>query len=304
MNGAVDAGAEQGADANGDIADVVESLNPDDVASVYWIKQQPLPYPTDALEPYISMETVEQHWGVHQHKHVERLNGMIGGSEWEGMSIAQMMLASFNEGREPPHAPFFHAAQIWNHDFYWRSMKPGAGGKPPERLLKFINRDFGSYDGMIKQFMDAALTQFGSGWVWLSYKGSKLPHVTSKSPIPSDNYGRLVISKSPNAINPLVWGHSPLLAIDVWEHAYYLDYENRRADYVSAVLEKLVSWEMVESRLRKAVLRAIERDGHTSTKQRRKESRVGDASTSGEARRRPRSQDQQAPSSVTTGAAR
>uniref|UniRef100_A0ACD5ZIZ2 Uncharacterized protein n=1 Tax=Avena sativa TaxID=4498 RepID=A0ACD5ZIZ2_AVESA len=299
VNDAVDAGADQTADANTETADVLESLNPDDVDSVYWIKQQPLPYPTDALEPYISKETVEQHWGVHQHKHIERLNGMIGGSQWEGMSIGQMMLASFSEGREPPQAPFFHAAQIWNHDFYWRSMKPGGGGMPPDRLLKFINRDFGSYDGMIKQFMDAALTQFGSGWVWLSYKGSKLPHVTSKSPISSDNYGRLVISKSPNAINPLVWGHSPLLAIDVWEHAYYLDYENRRAEYVSAVLEKLVSWEMVESRLRKAVLRAIERDGQTSTKQQRKEGRVGDASTIGEARRRPRSQDQQTPSSVT-----
>ncbi|XBI76398.1 hypothetical protein VPH35_069641 [Triticum aestivum] len=326
-NVAADAAADQAANASGDAADV--SLNPDDVDSVAWIKQQPLPYPAvsttkvmihkhwcrergdgqgvvmqDALEPYISKETVEQHWGVHQRGHVDRLNGMIGGSEWERMSIGQMMLASFNEGREPPHAPFFHAAQVWNHDFYWRSIKPGGGGKPPERLLKFINRDFGSYDGMIKQFMDVALTQFGSGWVWLSYKGSKLPHVKSKSPIPSDNYGRLVISKSPNAINPLVWGHSPLLAIDVWEHAYYLDYENRRAEYVSAVLEKLVSWEMVESRLRKAVLRAIERDGHTSPKQRRKQllsqakSRVGDASTSGEARRRPRSKDQQAPSSV------
>ncbi|KAM3206626.1 hypothetical protein ACQJBY_062007 [Aegilops geniculata] len=304
-NVAADAAADQAADAIGDAADVLESLNPDDADSVAWIKQQSLPYPADALEPYISKETVEQHWGVHQRGHVDRLNGMIGGSEWERMSIGQMMLASFNEGREPPHAPFFHAAQVWNHDFYWRSMKPGGGGKPPERLLKFINRDFGSYDGMIKQFMDAALTQFGSGWVWLSYKGSKLPHVKSKSPIPSDNYGRLVISKSPNAINPLVWGHSPLLAIDVWEHAYYLDYENRRAEYVSAILEKLVSWEMVESRLRKAVLRAIERDGHTSPKQRRKQllsqakGRVGDASSNGEARRRPRSKDQQAPSSAT-----
>ncbi|KAK8454670.1 hypothetical protein SEVIR_4G012100v4 [Setaria viridis] len=193
---------------------------------------------------------------------VDRLNGIIGGSEWEGMSLGQMMLSSFNEGREQPHPPFFHAAQVWNHDFYWRSMKPGGGGKPPERLLKFINRDFGSYEHMIQQFMDAALTQFGSGWVWLSYKESKLPYVKSRSPIPSDNYGRLVISKTPNAINPLVWSHSPLLAIDVCEHAYYLDYEDRRADYVAAVLEKLVSWEVVESRLTKAVQRAVERDGH------------------------------------------
>lgn len=246
-------------DADGDTEDELESSLPEDVE---WIKQQPLPYPSDALEPYISKETVEQHWVVHQQMHVDRLNGMIGGSEWEGMSLGQMMLSSFNEGREQPHPPFFHAAQVWNHDFYWRSMKPGGGGKPPERLLKFINRDFGSYEHMIQQFMDAALTQFGSGWVWLSYKESKLPYVKSRSPIPSDNYGRLVISKTPNAINPLVWGHSPLLAIDVWEHAYYLDYEDRRADYVAAVLEKLVSWEVVESRLTKAVQRAVERDGY------------------------------------------
>uniref|UniRef100_K4AIQ0 superoxide dismutase n=1 Tax=Setaria italica TaxID=4555 RepID=K4AIQ0_SETIT len=237
-------------DADGDTEDELESSLPEDVE---WIKHQPLPYPSDALEPYISKETVEQHWVVHQQMHVDRLNGMIGGSEWEGMSLGQMMLSSFNEGREQPHPPFFHAAQVWNHDFYWRSMKPGGGGKPPERLLKFINRDFGSYEHMLQQFMDAALTQFGSGWVWLSYKESKLPYVKSRSPIPSDNYGRLVISKTPNAINPLVWGHS---------HAYYLDYEDRRADYVAAVLEKLVSWEVVESRLTKAVQRAVERDGY------------------------------------------
>ncbi|PUZ62463.1 hypothetical protein GQ55_4G359800 [Panicum hallii var. hallii] len=250
----LEAAANDTIDADGDTED-----EPEDVV---WIKQQPLPYPLDALEPYISKETVEQHWGVHQQMHVDRLNGMIGGSEWEGMSLGQMMLSSFNEGREQPHPTFFHAAQVWNHEFYWRSMKPGGGGKPPERLLKFINRDFGSYEHMIQQFMDAALTQFGSGWVWLSYKESKLPYVKSRSPIPSDNYGRLVISKTPNAINPLVWGHSPLLAIDVWEHAYYLDYEDQRADYVAAVLEKLVSWEAVESRLTKAVQRAVERDGH------------------------------------------
>ncbi|KAL5224649.1 hypothetical protein ABZP36_011288 [Zizania latifolia] len=217
-----DAETEENADANGDTADALESSDPDEVAPVTWIEQQPLPYPSDALEPYISKETVEQHWGVHQYIHVERLNGMIGGSEWEGMSLGQMMLSSFNEGREAPHPPFFHAAQIWNHDFYWRSMQPGGGSKPSERLLKFIKRDFGSYDGMIQQFMDAALTQFGSGWVWLSYKGSKLPHVNSRSPIPSDNYGRLVISKTPNAINPLVWGHSVSTNLKHFLHRYAL----------------------------------------------------------------------------------
>ncbi|CAN6223513.1 unnamed protein product [Urochloa humidicola] len=255
----LEADTDDSVDAEGDSEDELESSLPEDVE---WIKQQPLPYLLDALEPYISKETVQQHWGVHQQMHVDRLNNMIGGSEWEGMSLGQMMLSSFNEGREQPHPPFFHAAQVWNHDFYWRSMKPGGGGKPSERLLKFINRDFGSYELMIQQFMDAALTQFGSGWVWLSYKESKLPYVKSISPIPSDNYARLAISKTPNAINPLVWGHSPLLAIDVWEHAYYLDYEDRRADYVAAVLENLVSWEAVESRLMKAVQRAVETDSH------------------------------------------
>nr|CAB3469259.1 unnamed protein product [Digitaria exilis] len=271
-------------DADGDSKDELESSLPEDVD---WIKQQPLPYPMDALEPYISKETVEQHWGVHQQMHVDRLNGIIGDSEWEGMSLGQMMMSSFNEGREEPHPPFFHAAQVWNHDFYWRSMKPGGGGKPPERLLKFINRDFGSYEHMIQQFMDAALTQFGSGWVWLSYKGIELPYVKSRSPIPPDNYGRLVIAKTPNAINPLVWGHSPLLAIDVWEHAYYLDYEDRRADYVSAVLEKLVSWEVVESRLRKAVQRAIEKDEHLSRRILRKRQL---AQANGHNRARPHTQ--------------
>ncbi|PWZ05357.1 Superoxide dismutase [Fe] 1, chloroplastic [Zea mays] len=278
----LEAAADDAIDADVGTEDELESSLPEDVE---WIKQQPLPYPLDALEPYISKETVEQHWGVHQQIHVDRLNGMIGGSEWEGMSLGQMMLSSFNEGREQPYPPFFHAAQVWNHDFYWRSMKPGGGGKPPERLLKFINRDFGSYEGMIRQFMDAALTQFGSGWVWLSYKGSGLPSVKSRSPIPSDNHGRLVISKTPNAINPLVWGHSPLLAIDVWEHAYYLDYEDRRADYVSAILEKLVSWETVESRLAKAVARAVERDEHLRRRILRKQ-RLAQAN--GQSRARPR----------------
>ncbi|CAL5045358.1 unnamed protein product [Urochloa decumbens] len=278
----LEADADDTIDADGDTEDELESSSPEDVE---WIKQQPLPYPLDALEPYISKETVQQHWGVHQQMHVDRLNNMIGGSEWEGMSLGQMMLSSFNEGREQPHPPFFHAAQVWNHDFYWRSMKPDGGGKPPERLLKFINRDFGSYELMIQQFMDAALTQFGSGWVWLSYKESKLPYVKSRSPIPSDNYGRLVISKTPNAINPLVWGHSPLLAIDVWEHAYYLDYEDRRADYVAAILEKLVSWEAVESRLMKAVQRAVETDGHLRKRILKKRHL---AQTNGQNRARPR----------------
>ncbi|WVZ82845.1 hypothetical protein U9M48_030058 [Paspalum notatum var. saurae] len=274
-------------DADGDTEDELGSSSPEDVV---WIKQQPLPYPLDALEPYISKETVEQHWGVHQQMHVDRLNGMIGGSEWEGMSLGQMMLASFNEGREQPHPPFFHAAQVWNHDFYWRSMKPGGGGKPPERLLKFINRDFGSYELMIQQFVDAALTQFGSGWVWLSYKGNKLPYVKSRSPIPSDNFGKLVISKTPNAINPVVWGHSPLLAVDVWEHAYYLDYEDRRAEYVSEVLEKLVSWEAVESRLTKAVIRAVEKDTHLTRRVQRTKQRLAQANGQGRANR-PRARE-------------
>ncbi|XP_020114012.1 superoxide dismutase [Fe], chloroplastic isoform X2 [Ananas comosus] len=221
------------------------------------LELKPPPYPLDALEPHLSREAVEHHWGRHQRSHVDCLNAAIAGTQLEGMELEDMVVAAYNKG--DPHPPFVHAAQIWNHDFFWQSMKPGGGGEPSGRLMELIERDFGSYERMIKELKHAALTQFGSGWAWLAYKANRLEVGNAVNPCPSEKDNKLVVAKTPNAVNPLLWDYSPLLAIDVWEHAYYLDYENRRADYVSTFLDKLVSWEVVSSRLENAINRATER---------------------------------------------
>ncbi|XP_072963034.1 superoxide dismutase [Fe], chloroplastic isoform X2 [Typha angustifolia] len=218
---------------------------------------KPPPYPLDSLEPYMSRETLEYHWRRHHRGHVESLNGIIEGTELEGMDLEDVVLASYNKG--DPLPPFLHAAQIWNHDFFWQSMKPGGGGKPSGKLMELIERDFGSFDRLVKELKSAALTQFGSGWAWLLYKANRLDVGNAINPRPSEMDNKLVVTKTPNAINPLLWDYSPLLAIDVWEHAYYLDYENRKADYVSIFLDKLVSWDIVSCRLDSAVERAAER---------------------------------------------
>ncbi|KAA8533939.1 hypothetical protein F0562_031456 [Nyssa sinensis] len=146
---------------------------------------------------------------------------------------------------KPPPYPL-----VWNHDFFWESMKPGGGGKPSGDLLELIDRDFGSFEGFVEEFRSAAATVFGSGWAWLAYKSNS----------PSGDDKKLEVVKSPNAVNPLVWDYYyPLLTIDVWEHAYYLDFQNRRVDYISIFMEKLVSWEAVSSRLETAKARAAEK---------------------------------------------
>ncbi|XP_020263704.1 superoxide dismutase [Fe], chloroplastic isoform X2 [Asparagus officinalis] len=218
------------------------------------LELSPLPYLMNSLEPYMSSETLEQHWGRHQRAHVESLNEQIEGTGFEEMSLEDIVVASYNKG--DPHPSFKHAAQIWNHDFFWNSMKPGGGGKPSGVLLELIERDFGSFEGMLRELKRAASTQFGSGWAWLVYKANRLDVENAVNPCPTEEDNKLVVAKSPNAVNPLVWDYSPLLGIDVWEHAYYLDYENRRADYVSVFLEKLVSWEVVSSRLEMAMAQA------------------------------------------------
>ncbi|XP_019701449.1 superoxide dismutase [Fe], chloroplastic isoform X2 [Elaeis guineensis] len=189
------------------------------------------PYPLDSLEPHMSRKTVEHHWGRHHRSHVDGLNAQIAGTQLEEMELEDVVIASYNKGSPLP--PFVHAAQVWNHDFFWQSMKPGGGGKPSGKLMELIERDFGSFERMLKEFREAASAQFGSGWAWLASKRDQWP-------IDMDLL-------------------KPLLAIDVWEHAYYLDYENRRADYVSIFIEKLVSWDIVSSRLDIAMARAAER---------------------------------------------
>ncbi|OIT02507.1 PREDICTED: superoxide dismutase [Fe], chloroplastic-like [Nicotiana attenuata] len=218
----------------------------------------PPPYPMNALEPHMSHTTFEYHWGKHHRAYVDNLNKQIDGTELDGMTLEDIILITYNRGDLLP--PFNNAAQAWNHQFFWESMKPSGGGKPSGELLELINRDFGSFEAFVKEFKAAAATQFGSGWAWLAYKANRLNVGNASNPHPTDEDKKLVVVKTPNAVNPLVWDYSPLLTIDVWEHAYYLDFRNRRPDYISIFMEKLVSWEAVSSRLEVAKARAAERE--------------------------------------------
>ncbi|MQI32250.1 hypothetical protein EI016_24030, partial [Escherichia coli] len=169
----------------------------------------------------------------------------------DGKSLEEIIVTSYNKGDILP--AFNNAAQVWNHDFFWECMKPGGGGKPSGDLLQLIERDFVSFEKFSDEFKTAAATQFGSGWAWLAYKASKLDVGNAVSPIPLEEDNKLVVLKSPNAVNPLVWGgYYPLLTIDVWEHAYYLDFQKRRPDYISVFMDKLVSWDGASSRLEEA----------------------------------------------------
>ncbi|XP_019057912.1 PREDICTED: superoxide dismutase [Fe] 2, chloroplastic isoform X2 [Tarenaya hassleriana] len=184
---------------------------------------KPPPYPLDGMEPHMSRETLEYHWGRHHRTYVENLNKQIAGTDLDGLSLEDVVLVSYNNGSMLP--AFNNAAQAWNHEFFWESIKPGGGGKPSGELLRLIERDFGSFQEFSERFKSAAASQFGSGWTWLAYKANRLDVGNAVNPIPKEEDKKLVIVKSPNAINPLIWDFSPLLTIDVWEHAYYLDFE-------------------------------------------------------------------------------
>jgi Fe-Mn family superoxide dismutase len=189
-----------------------------------------LPYPADALKPYMSAETFSYHHGKHHAAYVANLNKLIEGTDLANKSLEEIIKATFGD---PDKVGIFNnAAQVWNHTFFWESMKPGGGGAPTGPIADKINADFGSYDKFVEAFKTAAATQFGSGWAWLVL----------------DN-GTLKVTKTPNAENPLVYGQTPLLTLDVWEHAYYLDYQNRRPDFISAYLEHLVNWDAANARL-------------------------------------------------------
>lgn len=186
--------------------------------------QPELPYATDALEPVISKETIEYHYGKHEKAYIDNLNKLIKGSQFEDMDLEEVIVNA--------KGPLYNnAAQAWNHIFYFFSFTPNGGGEPEGELRKAIDRDFGSFDNFKKAFEDAGASLFGSGWVWLS----------------SDENGKLFITQTSNAGNPLTDGLTPLLTFDVWEHAYYLDYQNRRADYLKN-LWRIIDWDVVESR--------------------------------------------------------
>lgn len=189
-----------------------------------------LPYSKSALEPYISENTLSFHHGKHHQTYVTNLNNLIKDTPFTEMGLERIIKESYKNPEKL--AIFNNAAQVWNHAFLWHCMKKDGGGAPSANLANKINRDFGSMEKFIEQFKNAAVTQFGSGWAWLVLDQDKLK-----------------VIKTGNAELPMVLGQKALLTIDVWEHAYYLDYQNRRADYVNMFIEKLINWEFVEENL-------------------------------------------------------
>lgn len=184
----------------------------------------PLPYAHDAVAPYVSAQTMELHHGKHLKAYVDKANELSQGTGLGDMPLEKAVVEAHKKG---PGPLFNNIGQIYNHTVFWDSMKPNGGGAIPAALEKKINESFESADGFRKKFVDTGLAQFGSGWVWLVV----------------GNDGKLEVTKSPNGESPLLEGKKPLIGCDVWEHAYYLDYQNRRADYLKAFVENLINWD-------------------------------------------------------------
>ena len=184
----------------------------------------PLPYADTALEPLISANTLSFHYGKHHKAYVDNLNKLVEGKDLATMTLEQII--NLSAGKADMAGVFNNAAQVWNHTFYWNSLKPNGGGKPTGALAAAIDKDLGGYDKFKADLSAAAMTQFGSGWAWLVSEA-----------------GTLKIVKTGNAEVPLTKGQKPLLTIDVWEHAYYLDYQNLRAKYVETLIDKLLNWD-------------------------------------------------------------
>ncbi len=189
-----------------------------------------LDYAKNALAPIMSEETLDLHHGKHHQTYITNLNNFIKDTDMAGMSLEEIV---HNSSKDKSKAGIFNnASQHWNHELFWKCMKPNGGGSMPKKLEDRIKSDLGSVEEFKKQFIQAGITQFGSGWCWLSL-----------------NNGKLVVSKTPNAENPLIHNMQPILGCDVWEHSYYVDYRNRRPEYLENFFEKLVNWEFVESQL-------------------------------------------------------
>jgi superoxide dismutase, Fe-Mn family len=193
----------------------------------------PLPYAKTALEPHMSERTFDFHHGKHHQAYVTNLNNLVKDTPLASQTLEQIIVATAKD--EAKAGVFNNAAQVWNHTFFWHSMKPNGGGAPTGKLSELLTKTFGSLDAFKEQFKAAAVSQFGSGWAWL---------VLDK--------GELKIVKTANAVTPVATGQTPLLTVDVWEHAYYLDYQNRRPDFVQTFLDKLVNWDFVAANLAKA----------------------------------------------------
>jgi superoxide dismutase, Fe-Mn family len=193
--------------------------------------QAPLPYDPGALEPHgMSAKTFEFHYGKHHAAYVTNLNNLVKDTPMADMPLEEVIKSSFGDASKA--GIFNNSAQVWNHTFFWSSMKPDGGGTPTGALAEKINSDLGGFDKLKEEFKAAATTQFGSGWAWLV----------------SEN-GKLKVTKTGNAENPLVHGQTPLLTLDVWEHAYYVDFQNRRPDFITNYLDQLVNWDFASQNL-------------------------------------------------------
>ena len=189
-----------------------------------------LPFGKEALAPHISANTLDFHYGKHHKTYVDNLNKLIGGTDLESKSLEEIIKIA---AKDPAKTGIFNnAAQVWNHSFYWQCLKKAGGGAPTGGIAAKIIATWGSYDKFVEELKNAGATQFGSGWAWLVLDGDQLK-----------------ITKTANADNPLVHGQKPLLTIDVWEHAYYLDYQNRRPDYLTSVIQNLINWDFVNANL-------------------------------------------------------
>jgi Fe-Mn family superoxide dismutase len=195
------------------------------------IIQERLPYAENGLEPYISAKTMSFHYGKHHAAYVNKANELLKGSDLEGKSPEEIMKAVVRQSDKA--AIFNNVAQAWNHAFFWKCLKPGGGGMPAGKFADMINGSFGDFATFKKDFVNAAVTQFGSGWAWLVQEG-----------------GKFKLMKTSNADTPVAHGVRPLFTVDVWEHAYYLDYQNRRPDFVQAVLERLANWDFVAAQMK------------------------------------------------------
>lgn len=188
----------------------------------------PLPYPQDALEPHMSAETFEYHYGKHHQAYVTNLNNLIKGTEFENADLIEIIKKSSG-------GIFNNAAQVWNHTFFWQCMKPNGGGEPKGALAEAINKKWKSYADFKSAFASSAASNFGSGWTWLVKKTD----------------GTIDIVNTSNAQTPLTTSDTPLLTLDVWEHAYYIDYRNQRPKFIDTFLSALVNWEFAEARFSK-----------------------------------------------------
>jgi superoxide dismutase, Fe-Mn family len=189
-----------------------------------------LPYGKDALAPHISANTLDFHYGKHHKTYVDNLNKLIAGTDLAEKPLEEIIKIAAKDSAKA--GIFNNAAQVWNHSFYWQCLKKSGGGKPTGAIAAKINATWGSYDKFAEELKNAGVTQFGSGWAWLVLEGNQLK-----------------ITKTANADTPLAHGQKPLLTIDVWEHAYYLDYQNRRPDYLLAVIQNLINWNFVNGNL-------------------------------------------------------